>query len=321
MKVVAIVLVVFLSLTSKLHGQLNEYKYIVVPKKFDGFSKENQYKTSTLVKHLFTQNGFTVVYDDGLPADLRENRCLGLYVGLIDESSMFTTKTALTLKDCDNAEIFTTAQGRSKSKAYETAFSEAINQAFKSFNGVNYSYKPKQEAPNNEVLTVSYKNDVKQLDETPKDQRGQNPLVQEEFTKENQLYKDNRPVDSAYEKASPQENTTNTIQQKATRDEQSYTDSSPAQSAYTKPSGQANARMDADPRKVKVLYAQEITNGYQLVDSDPKIVMKLLKSTSPNVYIAESGNLIGVVYSEAGKWYFEYYQGDQLVSEELGIKF
>ncbi len=51
-------------------SQLNEYKYIIVPKKFDGFKNENQYQTSTAIKYYFVQQGFNAVYEDALPQDL-----------------------------------------------------------------------------------------------------------------------------------------------------------------------------------------------------------------------------------------------------------
>ena len=94
-------------------SQFDNYKYIVVSKKFDGFKKENQYQTSALVKYLLTKRGFVTVYEDNMPADINKNRCLGLYVNLIDASLMVTTKAALILKDCSGKEIFITNQGKS----------------------------------------------------------------------------------------------------------------------------------------------------------------------------------------------------------------
>ncbi|HUH47967.1 MAG TPA: hypothetical protein VLZ54_12485, partial [Arenibacter sp.] len=58
--------------------ELNNYKYIIVPTKFDAFKQENQYQTSTLVKHLLVENGYNAVYDNALPEDLLSDRCSGL---------------------------------------------------------------------------------------------------------------------------------------------------------------------------------------------------------------------------------------------------
>ncbi|ADV47976.1 hypothetical protein I2486_03360 [Cellulophaga sp. E16_2] len=70
------------------------------------------------------------------------------------------------------------------------------------------------------------------------------------------------------------------------------------------------------------LYAQEILNGYQLVDSSPKIVMKILKTSQPNVFLAEeTSGIKGSVYTKDGVWYFEYYEGEVLKVKSLNIKF
>ncbi|MGY8914676.1 MAG: hypothetical protein ACKVJF_06280, partial [Flavobacteriales bacterium] len=97
---------------------LNQYKYIIVPKKFDGFRNENQYKTSTLIKYLLVENGYNAVYEDALPDDLNRDRCLGAVVGLKDGSGMFSTKLSLILKDCQSKVIFETKEGTSKEKDY-----------------------------------------------------------------------------------------------------------------------------------------------------------------------------------------------------------
>ncbi|ESU22098.1 hypothetical protein FEDK69T_20740 [Flavobacterium enshiense DK69] len=69
------------------------------------------------------------------------------------------------------------------------------------------------------------------------------------------------------------------------------------------------------------LFAQPILNGFQLVDSSPKVVMKLLKTSKSNFYIGQKENQQGVVFNSNNQWVFEYYQNDKLVSEKLEIKF
>ncbi len=320
MKSIALSIFLLISFANELQAQLNEYKYIVVPKQFDGFKRENQYKTSTLVKHLFTQKGFNTVYDDNLPEDLQANRCLGLFVNLDNQSSMFTTKTMLVLKDCSNEVIFSTLQGKSKKKQYEASFAEAIENAFRSFNAMPYSYEPKAQEETSEPITVSFKNDVKNLDERPNLNKNQDPLVEQEATAERQYYKDNRPVESDYKKAV--DTTPIVVAQVATEKEQSFESMEPeTASDYRINNTQESPSSSILKTDFGMLYAQELSNGYQLVDSTPKIRMKLLKSSSPNVYIAESGTINGLVFSENGKWFFEYYNGNELVTEELNIKF
>jgi hypothetical protein len=68
-----------------------------------------------------------------------------------------------------------------------------------------------------------------------------------------------------------------------------------------------------------VLYAQPITNGFQLVNSKPEIVYTLLKTTKSKVFILK--NEKGIVYEKGGKWIVEYYKASTLIQEELQIKF
>ena len=68
-------------------------------------------------------------------------------------------------------------------------------------------------------------------------------------------------------------------------------------------------------------FAQPTTNGFQVVDSEPKVIMKLYTTSQKNVFIGLKGNTNGVVISKNGKWFFEYYDGDKLVSESINLRF
>ncbi|CAM3583730.1 hypothetical protein FSS13T_23310 [Flavobacterium saliperosum S13] len=69
------------------------------------------------------------------------------------------------------------------------------------------------------------------------------------------------------------------------------------------------------------LFAQPITNGFQLVDSTPKVVMKLFKTSIDNFYIGQKDSQQGIVFNKNNQWHFEYYQNDKLVTEKMEIKF
>lgn len=70
-----------------------------------------------------------------------------------------------------------------------------------------------------------------------------------------------------------------------------------------------------------LLYAQATTNGYNLIDSEPKIVMKIYKTSVKDYFTAVKGTINGVLLLKDNQWVFEYYQNDQLVSEKVQIKF
>jgi len=69
------------------------------------------------------------------------------------------------------------------------------------------------------------------------------------------------------------------------------------------------------------LYAQVIANGYQLIDTTPKIVLTLLKTSAENYFIANSATTNGIVLKKNEDWFFEYYKDGKLISEKLLVKF
>ena len=69
------------------------------------------------------------------------------------------------------------------------------------------------------------------------------------------------------------------------------------------------------------LYAQAIPNGYQLIDTTPKKVLTLLKTSIPDCYIVNTGSTGALVFKKDGAWYLEYYKNDNLISQKLDIKF
>lgn len=70
-----------------------------------------------------------------------------------------------------------------------------------------------------------------------------------------------------------------------------------------------------------LLYAQPTSYGYQLIDSEPKVVMKVYKTSNPASYMAKKGDIQGALVSKDNQWFFEYYQNDKLVSEKIDVKF
>jgi hypothetical protein len=279
-RVLIVVLFAFMA-SITMRGQLNDYKYIIVPKKFETFKKENQYMTSTMVKYLFTQKGFTPVYDDELPEDLANNRCLGLLASLSDDSSMFSTKVTVILKNCQSVEVYRTQEGKSKIKEFTAAYKDALEKAFVSFDGINYAYSPKkveEKQTEPQTVIVSYRNDVKKLEE-----KTETEVVKQEATLENQSYETIEPETSNFTKA-------------VEKTEQPMITSS-------------------------MLYAQPIENGYQLVDSTPKVVMKLVSTSIENVFLTDYQGNSGVVLQKDGKWFLEYTEGGEKKLKELNIKF
>ncbi|MFG4004679.1 hypothetical protein ACHRV1_13045 [Flavobacterium aquidurense] len=77
----------------------------------------------------------------------------------------------------------------------------------------------------------------------------------------------------------------------------------------------------ADLKDPNLLFAQPTENGYQLIDKTPKVVMKLLKTSRPDSFIAIKDGVQGSLNAKDNQWFFEYYKNDQLVSEKVSVKF
>ncbi|MES1222040.1 MAG: hypothetical protein ABUT20_41470 [Bacteroidota bacterium] len=69
------------------------------------------------------------------------------------------------------------------------------------------------------------------------------------------------------------------------------------------------------------LYAQPIANGYQLIDTTPKTILRMFKSSVADYFIADNGSANGIVFKREDSWFFEYYKDGKLMSEKLVIKF
>ena len=256
---------IFIAFNTGLNAQLNNYKYIVVPIKFQGFKNDNQYRTSTLVKYLFASEGFNTVYGNALPEELRENPCLGLRAELLDDSGLLATKTQLALKDCNGVQIMKSQEGKTKNKNFEQAYREAISESFGSFRGLDYAYAPEEETKSSEPITVSFKNDVKSLENQP--------------------------------------------------DQKAKTDG--AEAGLDK---KAKLESSTSEGNKDVLYAQPIENGYQLVDSTPKVVYKLRSTSAPDVFLVNKDGKSGIVYKNDGKWFIEM-DDKSGKAKELNIRF
>ncbi len=72
--------------------------------------------------------------------------------------------------------------------------------------------------------------------------------------------------------------------------------------------------------KLSKLFAQPISNGYQIINTEPKIILKIYKTSDSNLFIAVKDSIHGVFLSKNGQWFFEYYQNDQLVSEKVDVE-
>ncbi|AMC10668.1 hypothetical protein Lupro_05165 [Lutibacter profundi] len=145
--------IVLFTTTMFAQKSVNNYKYVIVPNRFEFQTKTNQYQLNSLTKFLFNKAGFnTFLLSDIMPKEIITNNCSTLTGNVVDESNMFTTKLKIQLVDCYDKTIFETQVVKSKEKDFKTAFYKAIRNAFEEINNLNYSYQPiEKDKPKNTI--------------------------------------------------------------------------------------------------------------------------------------------------------------------------
>ena len=154
MKKLSVLFAIFFTVLTYGQKTVNDYKYVIVPEKFEFSKEKNQYQLNALTKFLLEKYGFsTVMKSAEKPAELQSNNCLALEADVQNNSGLFVTKMVFQLKDCYGNVVYASEEGRSREKNYKTAYHEALRDAFSSLEDLNYRYNedpivaetPKQE--------------------------------------------------------------------------------------------------------------------------------------------------------------------------------
>lgn len=244
MKACTFIIFALITVVGYSQDNINNYKYVIVPERFNFSRDDNQYGLNTTTRMLLEQKGFAALMgNEKLPQAVAANRCSALMAEVVQKKGLFVTNLTLLLKDCQGNIIFKSKEGKSREKEFPVAFDLALRDAFTSLNDVPYKYDS----------TIAAKQQA--------------------------------AVTPAAPSSAP----------------------APAMAAVAEITG--------------ALYAQPTPNGYQLIDTAPKKVLILLKTSVQDYFIAEAGASNGIVFKKNGEWFFEYYKDDKLVSQKLEIKF
>lgn len=266
-KTIVTVSFILISLYGMAQKDINNYKYIIVPKSFEFSKSEDKFQLNSLTKFLFNKYGYEAYFTgavDDFPEDLKNNRCLALTSEVIKlKGGMFKTKLEIKLKDCYGATVMTSQIGQSWEKEYKKAYTAALRDAFKTFQNLDYKYVAKQET------------------------NAESSLVKVEGIK-------SKTVEAIKTKTNE---TSKEVKSEAVK---------------IKSIATINNLSDLH-------YAQEIDNGYQLVNSEPRIVMILLRTAAENVFIVKGKNAI--VFKEDGFWYYSENDGKLKEQITMNIKF
>lgn len=284
------ILICFVGFQTELIAQtsINNYKYIIVPKQFEFLNVPDQYQTSSLTKFLFNKYGYSAFFDNELPMELGVNRCLGLIADIKKTKGFLITRLQIDLIDCKGKIVMSSQIGETKVKEYDKAYQIAIRDAFDTFRFLNYEYV----ASNDELAfgtahVISL--EAKELEELKKEVKALK--VEKEQVK---LISENQGVEI---------NTVVKQSVKVAKDIVLVT---------VVPKIALSSKTD-------IFYAQPIDNGFQIVDTQPKKVMILLDTGTPNVFIVKGKDAI--VYKKDGSWVYALNSGEDLKLSIINLKF
>lgn len=276
--------------TSFSQNSVNDYKYIIIPNRFDFLKEKDQYQINSIAKFLFNKYGYTAfMQDEKLPEDLYSNKCLGLTADVVKQSAFLQTKLRIDLIDCNGNIIESSKIGQTREKEYAKAYNIALRNAFETFQYSGYKYKP-----NAEILAKSTSNATS----------SSNVNEQEEITRlkeEIKSLKDDKVEATAVIPA-----TTAVVVSKEINKEEV-------------PKEKAASKLDTKELKSTVLYAQAIENGFQVVDSTPKVVMILLPTGAKDVFSVKDKNAI--VFKKDNQWIYSENDGKDVKESILQLKF
>lgn len=284
MKQLICIIVLFLSIQSLSFSQeeVNNYKYVVVPNQFNFLNEPDKYQLNSLLTFLFDKYGYTAfMKGNDLPVDLRQNPCLGLIAELDEVKGGFLkTKVQISLLDCNDQVVYKSQIGESRIKDFSKAYHAAVRQAFETFQNFDYDYEPLEEMVSSSVVHTN-----------------KSPVDEVKAAAEIEKLKKLEPQES---------NTGDDSKLIGVFDKGLETNS-------VKPQGTIASLLN------KPLYVQPMDNGLQIVDTEPKKVMFLLKTSLTDVYNVEGKDAL--VYKKNGQWIYESQDPDSPKKLVIDLRF
>ncbi len=190
------VLILFLSIgfTAIAQKDINNYKYVIVPLKYDFLNEKDQYRLNTLTRHLFKQKGFVTFFDEEqFPEELNKDRCKALFANVENaKGGLFATKVDITLKDCFGKEVFRTETGSSRKKDFKEAYVEAVREAFSSIEVMDYEYQPLEEKTEKDDDVIESAVDIVEVEAKESEVKPSTESVEIE-SKDTTLYAQEKP--------------------------------------------------------------------------------------------------------------------------------
>lgn len=108
--------------------KVSDYKYIMIPEKFQTF--KNSYGLEASLAKALQGKKYEILPEamDKWPTVARNNSCNVVTAEVVNDKNLFTNKVILQFKDCNKKVIFE-SKGRSDIKEFEEGFADALKEA------------------------------------------------------------------------------------------------------------------------------------------------------------------------------------------------
>ncbi len=295
------IFILLFCISSSFAQNINQYKYVEVPQRFDFQKENNRYNLNELTKLLLEKYGFVTFMDDEIkPEEAANNNCaMVLRLKVEEDSNAFVTKLTVHLLDCQNNTVYSTLQGTSRAKDRKVAYNQALRMAFESFDRLHYEY---EEIASAKVMTVVV---------DPKDNSAINKKsdsAKAEMIAEGPSEKD---VLTTSEKAAQRANSNASAKAKTSQLGNSA-------NATTLNNSDSSPKMESSVVEFEFI-AKAVENGFLLQSASlPEIRMQ--KSSVDNYYIAQIGDLPAMIYKVGNVWKLDFYKNGELQTKVISIK-
>lgn len=302
--------------------RINDYQYVVISAKYDFQRSPHEYQLNRLLKCQLEEYGFRTFYDTDPMYVNANDPCLFLNANVVNVSNIFLFKLMIEFTDCNKAIVYQSEIGGSKEKDRYDAFNEALDGALKSvllakyeFNGVDTEIDlliNQTEAANASAVTIDEAAILQNTDtnnNSPKYEVAQtekSPTSKPKINKVDLLLAPSKNVPTKPDQIK-------VAHSKIEKEDKNLDATTQSKIIPVVEKPKAIGEM--------LLYAQAIDNGFQLVDTTPKVIIKIFKTLQTNYYTANVDEKYGAVFMKNGEWVFEYFTSGKLISEKLNVKF
>ncbi len=288
------IFILLFCISNSFAQNINQYKYVEVPQRFDFQKENNVYNLNVLTKMLLEKYGFVAYMNDEIkPGEATANFCAKvLHVNLEEESTLFVRKLTVKLLDCQNNVVFTTKQGQSSTKDLRVAYNQALRMSFESFNALGYKYNEDASAK----VVASLADRSAKVATAQKDNSAKAAIVKEDISA----------------KATQIRNSDNSAKVKIVTEDK-------LAKATRRTNSDSSAKVETKVVEFEFT-AKAVENGFLLQSASlPEIRMQ--KSSVDHYYIAQIGDLPGMIYKVGNVWKLDYYKNGELLTKLISIKF